>query len=85
MFKNWMRLTFDTAMLAVETQRVIGLRLMNLSGGGSAARAEALRMISEKPTAVAEAALTLARGGSPETVIRRYRSKVQSYKRRLSR
>jgi hypothetical protein len=84
MFKKWMRLTFDTAILAVETQRVIGLRLMKLSGGGSTARAEALRMISEKPTAVAEAAMTLARGGSPEAVIRRYRSKVRSKKRRLS-
>jgi hypothetical protein len=84
MFKNWMRLTFDTAMLGVETQRVIGLRLMKLSGGGPAAQAEALRMISEKPTALAEAAMTLARGGSPETVVRRYRSHVRSNKRRLS-
>jgi hypothetical protein len=83
MFKNWMRLTFDTAMLGVETQRVIGLRLMKLSGGGPAAQAEALRMISEKPTALAEAAMTLASGGSPETVVR-YRSHVRSNKRRLS-
>ena len=53
-------------MLAVETQRVMGLRMMKLSAGGPAAHAETLRMISEKGTALTEATLTLARGGSPE-------------------
>ncbi|MGC1177874.1 MAG: HGGxSTG domain-containing protein [Methyloceanibacter sp.] len=44
------------------------------------------RMVSEKTTALAEATMTLARGGSPGTVIRRYRTHVpcQSNKRRLS-
>jgi hypothetical protein len=84
MLRNWMRLAFDAALLGVETQRVIGMRLMKLSAGGPAARAEALRMFSEKPAALAEATMTLARGGSAETVIRRYRSRVGSNKRRLS-
>jgi hypothetical protein len=84
MFTNWMRLTLDAVMLGVETQRVIGLRLMKLSGGGRAAQAEALRMVSEKTAALAEAGMTLARGGSAGTVIRRYRSYVRSNKRRLS-
>lgn len=84
MFRNWIQLTFDAALLGVEAQRVIGLRLMKLSAGGSAAQAEALRMVSEKTAALAEAGMTLARGGSAGTVIRRYRSYVRSNKRRLS-
>jgi hypothetical protein len=84
MLRNWMRLAFDATLLGVETQRVVGLRLMKLSAGGSAARAEALRMVSEKPAALAEATMTLARGGSARAVVRRYRSLVRSNKRRLS-
>jgi hypothetical protein len=79
-----MRTAFDAAMLGVETQRVIGMRMMKLSAGGSAAQAEALRMFSEKPAAFAEATMILAQGGSAEAVIRRYRSKVRSNERRLS-
>jgi len=78
-----MRLTHDAVMLGLEAQRVIGLRLINLSGGGPAAQAEALRMVSEKTAALAEAGLTLARGGSAGRVIRRYRTHVRSNKRRL--
>jgi hypothetical protein len=84
MFRNWMRLIHDAVLLGVETQRVIGLRLMKLSGGGPAAQAEAVRMISEKSAALAEAGMTLARGGSAGKVIRRYRTHVRSNKRRLS-
>jgi hypothetical protein len=84
MFKNWMRVTSDAVMLGFETQRVIGLRLIKLSRGGPAAEAEALRMVTEKTTALAEAGMTLARGGSAETVIRRYRTHVRANKRRLS-
>jgi hypothetical protein len=85
MFKNWMQLTHDAMLLGLESQRVMGLRLMKLSRGGRAAQAEALRMFSEKTTALAEAGTTLARGGSAGSVIRRYRSHVRSNKRRLSR
>jgi hypothetical protein len=79
-----MRLTHDAVLLGLESQRVMGLRLMKLSRGGRAAHAEALRMVSEKTTALAEAGTTLARGGSAGTVIRRYRTHVRSNKRRLS-
>ena len=82
MFKNWMRVTNDAVMLGLEAQRVIGLRLMKLSRGGSVAEAEAWRM--EKTSALAEAGMTLARGGSAQTVIRRYRTHVRANKRRLS-
>jgi hypothetical protein len=84
MFKNWMRFTQNAMLLGLESQRVMGLRLMKLSRGGRAAQSEALRMFSEKTTALAEAGTTLARGGSAGTVIRRYRTHVRSNKRRLS-
>ena len=55
MFKNWMQILTQAAMLlGLENQRVIGLRLMKLSRGGRAAQAEALRMFSEKTTALGE-------------------------------
>ena len=85
MFRSWMRATSDAVMLGLETQRVIGLRLMKLSRGGRAAEAEALRMVTEKASALAEAGMTLARGGSAGTVIRRYRKHVRANKRRLLR
>jgi hypothetical protein len=84
MFKNWMRMMNDAVMLGFETHRVINLRLMKLSRGGSDAEAEALRMVTEKTTALAEAGITLARGGSAGTIIRRYRTHVRANKRRLS-
>ena len=34
MLRNWIRLGFGTALLGIETQRVIGLRLLTLAGGG---------------------------------------------------
>jgi hypothetical protein len=78
-----MRITRDTVLLGVETQRVMGLRWMKLSRGGRAAEEEAMRMVTEKTTALAEAGITLARGGSAGTVIRRYRTHVRANKRRL--
>ena len=62
-----MRMTSDAVMLGLETQRVIGLRFMKLSRGGRAAEAEALRMVTEKTSTLAEAGMTLARGGSAGT------------------
>jgi hypothetical protein len=73
----------DAFMLGLETQYVIGLRLIKLSRGGRAAETEALRMITEKTSALAEAGMTLARGGSAGPVIRRYRTHVRANKRRL--
>jgi len=83
MFRNWMPLTNDAVLLRFETQHVIGLRLVKLSRGGPAAESEALRMVTEKTTALAEAGMTLARGGSAGKVIRRYRTHVRANKRRL--
>ena len=77
-------ITGDAAMLGIETQRVMHLRMMKLFAGGPKAQSEALRMVTEKTTAMAEATMMLARGGSAQRVIRRYRTHVKSNQRRLS-
>ena len=41
MFNDWLRLTFDAALLGFESQRVVGLRLACLAAGGATAEAEA--------------------------------------------
>jgi hypothetical protein len=85
MFKTWMDFAFDAARLAQETQEVMALRMMKLAAGGSASRAEAERMVTEKSAAAAEAFGTLAFGGSMQKVVRRYRTHVRANKRRLTR
>ena len=49
MSSNWMRLTHDAVMLGLEAQRVIGLRLMKLAGGGPAPRPRHRTWILKKP------------------------------------
>jgi hypothetical protein len=85
MFKAWFDLTMRATMLAFEAQGVIGLRVMKLAAGGPAAEREAERMVTEKGEALAEAATILATGGTPEAVVRRYRTRVRANERRLSR
>ena len=62
----------------------MALRMLKLARGGAAATAEAQRMMTEKGVAFAEAAATLATGGSMNKVVRRVRSRVSQNKRRLS-
>jgi hypothetical protein len=81
MFKFW----YDAAMLSLESQRVIGLRMMKLAGGGRNAQAEASRMVTEKITETMAAAVTLMSGGSGHAVVARVRRRVRSNSRRLSR
>ena len=81
MFKFW----YDTTMLSLEAQRVVGLRMIKLAGGGKRARAEASRMVSEKFAASMAAAATLVRSGSGKAVLAQVRRKVRSNSRRLSR
>jgi hypothetical protein len=85
MFGDWIKLSLDAAQLAFESQRVIGLRLMKVAAGGAAAEAEVRLMLNEKTMAMAEAATTLATGGSAHKVMRRYRTHVRANERRLSR
>jgi hypothetical protein len=60
------------------------LRLAKLARGGAAAETESRRMVTEKLTAGTEAALALATGKSPDSVVRRYRTIMRANKRRLS-
>ena len=85
MYDSWLRLGLDTVRLGMEAQTVVALRLAKLSLGGSAAQDEAHRMVVEKVEAAAEAAMTLATGGTPERVVRDYRRKVRANAYRLSR
>ena len=74
---------FSSLMLAFEAQRVIELRLVRLAWGGSEGLAEAQSMVIEKVHAAGEALTTLMFGGSPETVIARYREHVAANTKRL--
>jgi hypothetical protein len=85
MLAYWMRLSLDSTMLAVEAQTVIGLRLMKLGSGGTAADTEAHRMVAEKASALLEATATLASGGNAHKVVALYRKHVRANFRRLSR
>ena len=85
MFSTWMKFSFDAARLGYEVQTVMTLRMLKIARGGKAAEAEAQRMMTEKGVAFAEAAATLATGGSMKKVVRRVRSRVNQNKPRLSR
>ena len=84
MFGSWYKLGMDATMLAIESQQVIGLRLIALAAGGAAGQAEAQRMVTEKVAAAGEAALMVATGASTAKVIAGYRRKVRANARRLS-
>ena len=81
MMKFW----FDAAMLSIESQHVIALRMMKLARGGENAHAEASRMVNEKISATMAAAATLLTGGSGTAVVAQVRRRVRSNSRRLSR
>ena len=84
MIVPWLRLASDTTLLAMVAQTVIGLRLGQIAmGRGSLA--ENQLMITEKMLALAEAAATVATGGSAHKVIRGYRKKVRANAKRLRR
>ena len=81
----------DAAMLALEAQEVIGLRLFKLAQGGMAANTEALHMVEEKICAVAKATSMMtaaAMQGHPERaagdVVSMLRQKVRANRVRLS-
>jgi hypothetical protein len=84
MFKGWWALSADGARLCLEAHHVVGLRLLRIAAGGTGAQAEATRMVTEKAEAFAEAAATLATGGSAQKILRRYRTRVRANARRLT-
>lgn len=85
MLQTWMRLAWTSAQVWQEAQIVMTLRMIRLARGGALAQTEAMRMVVEKSIAFAEAANTLAMGGSAEKVMRGYRTHVRANKRRLTR
>ena len=80
----WWKFSNDVLLANLEAQRVIALRFHKFSMGGLAAQKEAQRMVSEKVLAFAGAATTLASGGTPQKVLRRYRSIMRANAKRLS-
>jgi phosphosulfolactate synthase (CoM biosynthesis protein A) len=75
---------FAVALLALEAQKVVELRLVKLAWGGAEAQLEAQQMVSEKISALIEASDTLMTGGSCETVVARYREHVAANTQRLT-
>ncbi|GJD57531.1 hypothetical protein [Methylobacterium dankookense] len=75
---------YTAALLGLEAQKVIELRLVKLAWGGAAAQAEAQLMTGEKVLAATEAAYTLMHGGSAEMVISRLREHVAANTKRLT-
>jgi hypothetical protein len=71
-------------MLALESNAVVGLRLMKIAHGGADAVEEVNLMVQEKIDAAGEALATLAGGGSVETVLAGYRRRVAFNAERLS-
>jgi hypothetical protein len=82
MFPSWVTLATDTTMLTMEAQFVICARLsqMALSRGSPA---ENLLIVTEKVNAFAEAAATIAAGGTAHHVVKNYRQKVRANVQRL--
>ena len=79
-----MKLTFDTTLLAMEAQTVIGIRLTQLVLGRGTP-AETQLMVIEKVLAFVEASLTVATGGSAHKVVNGYRKRVRANVNRLQR
>ena len=79
------RLMFNSlAILAVEANHVVGVRMMKLMRGGRGARREAKLMISEKIDAAAKAGASLMAGASGDEIVRQYRKRVAANAKRLS-
>lgn len=72
-------------MLALESNRVIGLRLAKLMRGGKGAQREAERMVSEKIQAAAKAGASFMAGASSDEIVRQYRKRVAANAKRLTR
>ena len=72
-------------MLAIDANRVVGLRVMKLMLGGRGARREAQLMVSEKIDAAFKASASLMAGASGDEIVRRYRRRVAANAKRLGR
>ena len=74
---------FAATLLALEATDVMHLRMWRLAGGGRSALEEAQLMISEKLAATVEAVSAAMLGGTPMSIIERYRELVAANALRL--
>ena len=88
----WFSLSHDAMMLGLESQSVIGLRLIKAAMGGEAAQREAALMITEKTQALVDAHFAFAESAlagephlGPGRAVALYRKRVQANQRRLGR
>jgi len=70
-------------MLAIDANRVVGLRVMKLMLGGRGARRDAQLMVSEKIDAALKASASLMAGASGDEIVRQYRQRVAANAKRL--
>lgn len=84
MLGDWINLATSTALLAIESQEVIALRMAKLAKGDRAAQREAQVMVHEKFVAFGEAFAKTARGDSSKSVVALYRKKVRANRVRLA-
>jgi hypothetical protein len=84
-------MAFQGAMLAIEAQQVIALRLTKMAMGGPVVQREAELMVSEKMEALSQSGQMLlmgALGGKSDLgaagVLSLYRKKVQANRKRLT-
>jgi hypothetical protein len=75
---------YSTFFLALESGNVIGLRMMKMMSGARGSHDEAHLMVTEKLHAMFEASVNLMTGGTPISVVDRYREHVAANARRLS-
>ncbi|MEO7567196.1 MAG: hypothetical protein ABIS49_11165 [Aestuariivirga sp.] len=80
----WWKFSRDLFAANLEAQRVIALRIRKMAMGDFSAQKEAQLMVSEKVKASVEAATTGATGGSPQMVLRRYRTIMRANAKRLA-
>jgi hypothetical protein len=79
MLNPWLSAT----LLAFEASDVMRLRMLKMAFGGGDAFAELHLMMTEKVSAAAEAVTSMMRGGTPMSVIERYREQVAANACRL--
>jgi hypothetical protein len=86
----WTSMAMQTALLALESQQVIAMRLTKFAFGGPGVQREAELMVSEKMESLAETSqmmILAALGGKKDLgagkVVRHYRKKVRANVRRL--
>jgi hypothetical protein len=83
-WNNWFSVSSQTAMLELEAQSVIALRLMRIAAGGALARSETTRMVTEKLQAFGEAQAVAAIGSVTGRNRRHIAKKVAGvYKKRV--